>query len=196
MTETFKMTLGLLSSDAAGTGAREVLEKAKQGLGFAPNMYGAMANQPGLLESYSFGYNQFRQESGFTAAEQEVVFLTVSFENGCDYCMAAHSLVADKMSKVPLEVTEAIRNGQPATDPKLEALRGFTRIMVTKAGRPSPADVNAFLAVGYTEKHILAIILAIGVKTMSNYANHVFHTPVDAAFQSRAWKAPLRSAAE
>ena len=196
MTETYKMTLGLLSSDAAGPGAREVLEKAKQGLGFAPNMYGAMANQPGLLESYSFGYNQFRQESGFTPAEQEVVFLTVSFENGCDYCMAAHSLVADKMSKVPLEVTEAIRNGQPAPDPKLEALRSFTRIMVTKAGRPSPTDVNAFLAAGYTEKHILAIILAIGVKTMSNYANHVFHTPVDAPFQSRAWKAPLRSAAE
>ena len=68
--------------------------------------------------------------------------------------------------------------------------------MVTKAGRPSPTDVNAFLAAGYTEKHILAIILAIGVKTMSNYANHVFHTPVDAPFQSRAWKAPLRSAAE
>ncbi|TAN47641.1 MAG: carboxymuconolactone decarboxylase family protein, partial [Rhodospirillales bacterium] len=55
MTETYNMTLGLLSAETAGPGAKAILDSAKQGLGFVPNMYAAMANQTGLLESYSFG---------------------------------------------------------------------------------------------------------------------------------------------
>jgi alkylhydroperoxidase family enzyme len=47
--------------------------------------------------------------------------------------------------------------------------------------------VGAFLAAGYSERQILEIVLAIAVKTLSNYANHLFHTPVDAMFESRVW---------
>jgi hypothetical protein len=50
--------------------------------------------------------------------------------------------------------------------------------MVNKRGRPSDEDVESFLSAGYTEKHILAIILAISVKTISNYSNHIFRTPL------------------
>jgi hypothetical protein len=52
---------------------------------------------------------------------------------------------------------------------------------------PGRADVEAFLASGYSEQQILEIVLAIAVKTLSNYANHLFHTPVDSLFASRAW---------
>ncbi len=62
--------------------------------------------------------------------------------------------------------------------------------MFDTRGRPSEAGVQEFLATGYSEKNILGIILAIGLKTFSNYANHVFHTPIDAVFASRVWKAP------
>lgn len=46
-------------------------------------MYANMVNSRGLLERYLFGYDRFRKESGFSPAEQEVVFLTISRENGC-----------------------------------------------------------------------------------------------------------------
>ena len=69
-------------------------------LGFIPNMYADMANSPSALETYGVGYNFFRSDSGFTPVEQEVVFLTISHENGCEYCMAAHSMVGEKMSGV------------------------------------------------------------------------------------------------
>mgnify|MGYP000111268049 CR=1 FL=1 len=49
--------------------------------------------------------------------------------------------------------------------------------------------VEAFLSEGYIEKNILAIILAISVKTISNYSNHVFDTEVDDMFESRFWSA-------
>jgi len=34
---------------------------------------------------------------------------------------------------------------------------------------------------------VLQIVLAIAVKTISNYTNHLFDTALDAAFQRRAW---------
>jgi len=71
--------------------ARATLETARQKLGMIPNMYAYMANAPGLLETYRIGYELFRAGSGFTAVEQEVIFLSISYENGCEYCMAATS---------------------------------------------------------------------------------------------------------
>lgn len=188
MSSEYEMTLSPQTLPSAEPKAKTLLEKAKAQLGFVPNMYGGMANSPGLLETYMDGYDRFRVESGFTPAEQEVVFLTISRTNGCEYCVAAHSLIADQMSKVPASVTEAIRDARPVPDVKLGALSAFTETLVTTRGLPSRAQVAAFLAAGYQERQVLEIILAIAVKTLSNYSNHLFHTPLDAMFAKREWK--------
>lgn len=191
----YKLKLTAKTIEDAAPKARMGLQQAQEKMGFIPNMYARMANSPGLFDTYQQGYAVFRAESGFTPAEQEVVFLTISRVNGCEYCMAAHSFVADKMSNVPVAVTDAIRNDTEIPDERLSALAKFTRVMVEQRGLPQTRDVEAFLAAGYTERQILEIILAIAVKTLSNYANHIFHTPVDTMFASRAWEEP-RSAGD
>jgi uncharacterized peroxidase-related enzyme len=183
----YKCSLSPLCDTEADPLAAERLRESQAKLGFVPNMYGVMANSPGLLDTYVHGYERFRALSGFTPAEQEVVLLAVSRENGCTYCVAAHSFIADKMSGVPEAVTDAIRDGQPIPDARLAALHDFTRTMVIKRGLPDKADVDAFLGAGYSERQILEIVLAIAVKTLSNYANHLFHTPVDGMFAGRTW---------
>ena len=150
-------------------------------------MYAGMANSAGLLETYVSGYWQFRDESGFTPVEQEVVLLTISRFHACTYCMAAHSMIADKMSKVPADVLEALREGKPLPDPRLVALAEFTTIMLEQRGSPTPEQFNDFIAAGYLDRDVLEIILAIAVKTISNYSNHVLHTSVDEAFRAYAW---------
>ena len=166
---------------------RGVLESAKEQVGFIPNMYAVMVNSPGLLETYLTGYDRFRKESGFTPAEQEVVFLTISRENGCHYCVAAHSALADSSSGVPTAVTDAIRDGAPVPDPKLRALSEFTRHLLATRGWPERTAVERLLRAGYEERHILEIILAVAVKTLSNWSNHVFQTPLDEMFAAREW---------
>lgn len=190
MNKAYQTTLPLLTPATASSQGAPLLESAQKKLGFVPNMYGAMVNSPGLLETYQLGYERFRASSGFTPAEQEVVFLTISFENGCDYCMAAHSFLADNMSKVPKAVTDAIRTGTAIPDARLAALAGFTRHVLETKGRPVDAAVRAFLAAGFSERQILEIILAIAVKALSNYSNHIFGTPVDDMFKARLWTPP------
>jgi len=187
---TYRMTLPQITLETAAPKAKELLEGAKKQSGMISNMYAAMANAPEALETYLYGMEHFRKESGFSPPEQEVVLLTISYENGCDYCMAAHSFIADKRSQVPPRVTDAVRAGTRIPDARLRALSEFTRAMIQRRGRPDRQDVEPFLAAGFSEKQILDVVLAIAVKTISNYTNHLFETPVDAPFKAREWKPP------
>ncbi|MFB7328451.1 carboxymuconolactone decarboxylase family protein [Streptomyces sp. NPDC056190] len=76
----------------------------------------------------------------------------------------------------------------PLPDARLDALSTFTAAFVQSRGLPTAAQIDAFLAAGYTEKDILQILLALSAKTISNYTNHLFHTPVDKAFAHRTWQ--------
>ena len=107
--------------------------------------------------------------------------------------MAAHTAIAG-MQKVPPDVIRSLRDGTPLDDPQLEALRAFTRAIVEKRGWVSDDDVKAFIDAGYLKRHLLEVILGVGFKTLSNYANHVAETPVDANFQRFAWSSPRATA--
>jgi uncharacterized peroxidase-related enzyme len=183
-----KLSLPTLEPQQAEPLSEKRLIEAEKRLGFMPNMYKLMANSPGMFDTYVQGYNHFRDRSGFSPAEQEVVFLTISRLNGCNYCMGAHSFIADRMSGVPAAVTDAIRDDKPIEEARLSALHRFTATIVNTRGLPAKRDVDAFIEAGYSERHILEIILAIAVKTISNYSNHLFHTPLDGVFSDRSWE--------
>ena len=59
--------------------------------------------------------------------------------------------------------------------------------MVSSRGNPDRKDTEALLTAGYSQRQILEIVLAVGVKTFSNYANHLFQTPLDEKFAAREW---------
>lgn len=181
------LTLAPLTIETASGTSRDLLAQTQAKMGFIPNMYRSMALHPGLFVTYVAGYQQLRSDSGLSPVEQEVIFLAISRSNHCTYCMAAHSFVADAMSKVPPAVTNAIRDGSPIPDPRLAALATFTSLMFESRGRPEASDVATFLTAGYEERHILSIILAIAVKTISNYTNHIADPTVDQPFAGRVW---------
>ncbi|NUR25447.1 MAG: carboxymuconolactone decarboxylase family protein [Catenulispora sp.] len=181
------LSLPVRTPDDPDPAVSELLAGAKAKAGMIPNMYGRMANAPGLLRTYFAGYDAFRKDSGFTPVEQEVVLLTISRINGCTYCVAAHSTLADR-AKAPTEIVDAVRDGKPLPDAKLDALSNFTAVILESRGLPTVAQLDSFLAAGYSETDVLQVVLAVSVKTISNYANLLFHTPVDPAFAARAWE--------
>lgn len=187
MTAEYKITQTAPTLENAGSDARPLFESALSALGFVPEMYRHMAKAPGLLSTYMHGYDQFRAHSGMEPAEQEVILLTISRENGCAYCMAAHSMLADKVSNVPEEALQALREGNEIPDERLAALSRFTRAMFQTRGTAGRSEVQAFLDSGFTESHILQIILALAVKTLSNYSNHLNQPDLDEAFAGYRW---------
>lgn len=91
-------------------------------------------------------------------------------------------MVADKLHGMDARLIIALRNGTPVPDAKLNALLLFTRETVLSRERPDLSDVNAFYQAGYDGRAVLAEILAISMKTLSNYVNIMSQTPLDPAF--------------
>ena len=166
--------------------ARALLGQLKGGMGFIPNIGGIMAEAPALAKAY-FTLSDLFDQTSFSPTERQIVLLTVSHDNGCEYCVAAHSVIAS-MQKVPGDVVQAIRDNQPIADDRLEALRKFTRAMVEKRGWLDEADIEAFLKAGYDRRNVLEVVLGVGMKTLSNYTNHVADTPLDEAFAGQRWQ--------
>ena len=182
------------TTDSAPEASQPLLEGARKKMGFVPNLYGTFAEAPALLEAYLTLGGIFDRSTSFNATERQVVLLSTSFENGCEYCMAAHTTIAS-MQRVPDEVVQAVRSGDPLGDVRLQALASFTRKVVAQRGWVPEADVQEFLDAGFTRAQVLEVVLGVGMKTLSNYATHLTQTPVDDAFAPNAWERPSPDAA-
>ncbi|MGR3592390.1 MAG: carboxymuconolactone decarboxylase family protein [Limimaricola soesokkakensis] len=165
--------------------SRPLLEKSKAAFGRLPGLHKVMAEAPGLLEGYQKLHELF-VNSSFDKDELTVVWQTVNVENACHYCVPAHTGIAKSMG-VDDAITDALRDGTPLPNARLEALRDFTLKLVRQHGNVAEADVQAFLDAGFTKRNILEVILGYSQKVMSNYTNHLAETPVDQPFQKFAW---------
>lgn len=166
------------------------LEQAIHIFGFLPNLQKVMAESPALLQGYLTLMDIF-SNSSLSPVEQQVVYLTSNYENECHYCMAGHSMLA-KYAGVPGTVIQALRDGAPIAEAKLEALRKFTSQIVTKRGWVDEQEIQALLDSGYTNQTVLDVILGAAVKVMSNYTNHVADTQLDDVIKPLAWTHPSK----
>ncbi len=180
--------------ESAPEASRPLLSEAQKAFGGIPNLFGVFAESPALLQAYLNLGQILEQSTAFDATERQVVLLTTSFANDCEYCMAAHSAIAG-LQKMPADVVQSLRAGTPIADPKLAALQSLTRTIVEKRGWVTEQDVQTFFAAGYTPRHLLEVILGVGFKTLSNFTNHIAETPLDQNFQSFAWTRPTAVAA-
>ena len=180
-----------LNIENAPAESREMLTKARQNFGFVPNLLGNMAHSPSLLKAYLTLSSLFDQTC-FTPTERQVVLLATSTQNNCRYCVAAHTAIAS-MQKVPGDVVMSVRNNEAIADIKLESLRQFVLETVETRGWPSEATARRFLDAGYTEAQALEVLVGIGMKTLSNYTNHIACTPLDAAFAPVAWEPTVKA---
>jgi len=138
----------IYTTETAPEKAKETLQLANKKFNMIPNVLGCLAESPETLKAY-MSLSQLFEEGTFTPLEKQVVLLTVSFENDCQYCMAAHTAVA-KMSSTPDKVINQIRSGHPISIPKLEALRNFTILVTQKKGELSPFELKGFFDAGFT----------------------------------------------
>src|SRR3954470_10712853 len=142
------------------------LRELEQRVGFIPNLAATIAGSPAAIAGFVSLQGSLR-ETKLTALEREVVGLTVSVENACEYSLAAHSVFARKAGGSP-ELVAALRAGEPVEDPRLRELQELTRALLRERGHV-PAHEDA-----------LEVITQIAYTTFANYAANVARPPIDA----------------
>jgi AhpD family alkylhydroperoxidase len=182
------------TAESAPEGSKPLLETSQKSFGMIPNLHGVFAESPQVLEAYQTLTRLFAESSLDTEA-RHVVWLTINVLNRCRYCVPAHTLLA-RNDKVRDEVIDAVREERPIPDARLEALRQFTISVVENRGFVDNREVEAFLAAGFTKQNVLDVLLGVSHKVLSNYANHLAETPVDAPFAQFHWTPAGKDAAE
>jgi uncharacterized peroxidase-related enzyme len=170
-----------LTIATASEASRPALERIQRSLGFIPNLMAVFANNPTVLEGY-LALGAVFEKGSFTSRERQIILLAVSLENNCNYCAAAHSQIAKGLLNTPPEVIAAVHNNLPVPDVKLNALVSLVRELVRERGYAKDKSIQKFLAAGYKKEQVMELLLGIGLKTISNYLDHISPTPLDHAF--------------
>src|ERR1700754_5172965 len=144
-------------------------------VGSVPNLYAIFAHSEHALGNY------LTLQSGKTSLngkEREVINLVVSQVNGCEYCLAAHTFISQRIGFSDEQILE-IRKGAASFDPKMDALARMTKSMAENKGHADPQLIEKFYAVGYNEGSLVDVVMAVGDKIISNYIFALTQIPID-----------------
>ncbi|WP_286965989.1 carboxymuconolactone decarboxylase family protein [Flavobacterium sp. UBA4854] len=160
------------------TGKTKDLFNAVQAkLGVVPNMMRTMGNSPAVLEGY-LNLSGALSHGKLSAKTGELIALAVSESNSCDYCLAAHTFIGEKLVKADPAVLKAARLGK-SDDAKTEAILQLAKTLISKNGLVNDEDVNKAKNAGVADAEIAETIAHVALNVLTNYFNNVAKTEID-----------------
>jgi uncharacterized peroxidase-related enzyme len=145
----------------------EVQEKA----GFVPNVFLAFARRPAEWRAF-FAYHDalmFRDASGLTKGEREMIVTTTSAANHCLYCVVAHGAILRIYEKKPLVADQVAVNYRKADiTPRQRAMLDFAMKVCQHSDEIDDADFEALHAHGFDDEDIWDIAAITAFFGLSN----------------------------
>jgi AhpD family alkylhydroperoxidase len=173
--------------ESAPEGSRGALHGTIAKFGFLPSAMARLAESPAVVAAFGRLMGIWETAS-LGHLEREVVTLTVAHHAGCEVCMAIHSAILAR-TNTDRSTLDALRAQTPLADARLEALRSFTNVILTKRGNASDSELGAFFAAGFSREQALDVVLGVGTYTLSTFANRLTRATLDSALDDFAWRA-------
>ena len=146
------------------------LNIVKDKIGFIPNVLMAFSKFPKQFEGFTKLYNSLMLgESNLTKLEREMIAVTVSSENQCFYCLAAHGASVRELSNDP-QLGERIASNFEAANlsEKHMTLLRFVRNLTRNPSKINKQDRESLANVGFSDRDIWDISLIVGFFNMTN----------------------------
>lgn len=166
--------------------SRPVLEQLHRRFGLIPNIAGAMAASPVLINGF-IGLFERVHASSLTEPQIQTLLLTNAVVNASEWPVAFHTALALKEGVSPADV-DAIRHGALPADATLAALSGLARALIERRGRITAHDQERFRAAGFSDEQMLEVIAVVAASTITNYAGSVTQPPLETQFEAFAWR--------
>ena len=171
-----RLSVPNLESDTGPSG--QVYVQIKKTIGSVPNTFAAIAaHGPAALKAV-LAADTVLASGNLNKRDQETIKLVISGVAGCDYCVAAHSLLG-KLAGLKPEELKNIRDGKPTGDVKRDALVRFVRKLAATSGTVSDADFAAIKDAGYSDAQLVEISLAFATTVFTNVFNRINDTEID-----------------
>ena len=166
---------------------QDALALAQKAFGFVPNLMTEMATQNPAVAAAYLAASQALSQGVLTPIEHQVVMLAASAHNQCHYCSAAHRTAAIMMGAGEQDVAAIDALELPGEG------RFATLALATWAVQKRGGWVKAH-ELDLTQSELYEVIALVGLKTITNFINHIAATPIDPPFQAQAKRQPKAAA--
>ena len=155
---------------------RQLLDAVQSSLGMVPNFIRVLANSPAALTAF-LGLHSVAGAGLLDPKTRERIALSVAEQNGCQYCVSAHTAIGRKVGLDHQEIL-ANREGRSA-DSKAEAALSFARALVEHKGDVSKAEFDAVRAAGHSDAEIIEIITHVAMNIFTNLLGKSIQIDID-----------------
>lgn len=168
----------LIPNDQVSAPSAALFAQIRKAMGKVPNAYATVGGYSPATLGLLLNADAVLGKGALTRQEIEAIRLAVSETNGCDYCVAAHTMVG-KMAGLSPDAIKQIRDGDDTGEARRDALLQFVRAVHTSRGTVPAAVLGAVLAAGYSHQQVIEALMAISMITFTNLLNRVNDTDLD-----------------
>lgn len=156
---------------AEGVGA--IYDRYARQRGNVPNMFRTVAHRPEILETMIAHLEAVLNTGTLPTCLKELVIVRTSQMNGCEYCLASHSMLAKKLgySDAQIAALPHFASSDAFTAAEKAALRLAERL--TRNEGPLDEAELAELKSHYTEGEIVELMAASGLFNYFNRFNNL-----------------------
>ncbi|WP_438871708.1 carboxymuconolactone decarboxylase family protein [Pedobacter panaciterrae] len=169
-------TVNVPKREEVSPGSQQMFDQIQSSLGKVPNLYATIGYSESALRGF-LAFDSAMATSVFSPKEKEAIALVVSQANSCDYCLAAHTMLARKNGFEKQDILE-IRKGK-ISDPKINALLELARTITVDKGQFGDEALDAFFQVGYDHAALIELIALIALRVFTNYVYAATNIPID-----------------
>jgi uncharacterized peroxidase-related enzyme len=165
-----------ISKETAQKNVQDIYAAIEKKMGKVPNIFLNMGNSAAVLKGY-LGMSEAAAQTSLSPKVRELIALVVGQANNCNYCLSAHTAIAQHEKIGDQEILLA-RKGE-SHDAKTQAILAFAKHVIEKKGHASEQEVAALKKAGVSDAELVEIILVISLNMFTNYFNHITDPKID-----------------
>jgi len=155
---------------------KELLDAVQQKLGMVPNIMRVFANSPKALAAF-LGLFENIGQGVLDPKIGERIALAVGESNGCQYCVSAHTAIAQKAGLDRDEIANA-RRGSSA-DSKADAAVKLASALNKNRGNITTIQFTQAKEAGLSDAEIVEIITHVGLNFLNNVLSNSMQVKID-----------------
>ncbi len=146
--------------------------KARQNLGFVPNVFRAFAYRPDRMRAWFSHFKQLHvPTANLSAADREMIAVVVSMANGCLYCLVAHGQALREALADPVLADRITLDWRRAgLDERRTAICEYVETITKSPVSTSRDDIDRLMALGLTQEEVWDVA---EIAAMYNFTNRL-----------------------
>ena len=149
-----------------------LFRKAREKIGFVPNVFRAYSFRPERLRAWFAHYRQLHEPTpNLDAAEREMIAVAVSMANGCLYCLVAHGAALREALGDPILADRiTLDHRRAGLDERRTAILDFAVKVTERPLDCTPEDLEYLEGFGLTEEEVWDVV---EIASMYNFTNRM-----------------------